>query len=316
MALITPSDDAALAEPAAEDAPVQYISHSQLDTFTQCPLRWKLEKLDRVQRAPALPLILGDAVHQALEADGTAWIERQTRLSYVQLCATFAQALVARLAEDDPEGRVTDGEHETLQRKGMAALAAYVERIQPHYQPIVVERRLETAVPDYAGLRYVGLVDGMTQPKGMADTVIVDFKVISKPWRQGDEHLKDQASAYLWLTNRVESAEGWECAPNRVTFITFPVLATPDGEGFTCTPDLRPTTRTPAQIAAYVAHVQAVAETMAWAQETGDFPARTGPLCCYCACIEHCAAGVAYARASGRPIMVPLSLRLRHREER
>ncbi|MBF6588959.1 MAG: PD-(D/E)XK nuclease family protein [Ktedonobacterales bacterium] len=288
--------------------PKHSISHSQIEQFTQCPRRWKLTKIDRVPQAPVAALCLGDAVHQAIEADGTAWITTQKRLSYPQLIHTFTQALDTRLAHDDPTGLIADEQRFQLKRKGMAALHAYVEHVQARYQPLAVETPFDFPLPDdvedgaATGWRFTGRIDAVTRPDGGPGT-IVDWKVLGKPWNAGDEHGKEQACAYL-LAEQVR--ETLDAPASRVTFITLPVVATPDGEGYACVPDARPTTRTSEQVRMYARHVASVAGQIEQACASGDFPARVGPLCGWCGCLGACSDGMRWLREHGRAPAVPV----------
>ncbi|MFI5274989.1 MAG: PD-(D/E)XK nuclease family protein, partial [Ktedonobacterales bacterium] len=110
------------------------LSHSQMETWGQCRRRWYLEKVQRAPRAPASALLLGDAFHAALEADGRAACAGAERLSLEQLLTIGQEALGQRLATDDPERLLTDDDELSVALRLVAMLRAYVATVQAAYQ--------------------------------------------------------------------------------------------------------------------------------------------------------------------------------------
>lgn len=43
------------------------ISHSQMESLFQCPMKWKLQKLDKVPEEKSISLLFGSAIHEAIE---------------------------------------------------------------------------------------------------------------------------------------------------------------------------------------------------------------------------------------------------------
>lgn len=279
---------------------VRTLSHSQVETFTQCPRRWQLTKLLRVPQAPAPALIFGDAIHQALEADGRAWIKHAHRLTYVQLSTIFSQAFTERLAHDDPDGLIAERERFEFRRKALALLDAYVAQVQPQFEPVAVEE--EFSIPfvpagaSDAGWQFTGRVDARTAH------AIVDFKTASKPWPLGAEHDKPQASAYLWA----ERMSGRPATANRVTFIVFTTTYAPDTDSYSCLVHIRPTRRGFDEIEGYLALAEATARAITSCTVSGQFAANTGPLCGWCSCLGACAEGHRWLADRGRTPAVPV----------
>lgn len=269
------------------------LSHSQVETFTACPRRWQLTKLDRVPQAPSEHLILGDAVHQAIEQDGRKMLAGMPPLPLPLLVKTFRDALYERMRRDDPQGLLSA--ETTITARGLDMLHAYAARVQPHYRPVAVEQSFGFDLPD-THWRFSGRIDARSvQGEG---STIIDLKTAGKPWRMGDEHHKDQASAYLWASR----VAGWRPAATRVTFI---VLSGSDAS-------FRPTTRSDSQIQAYVAGVRETAERIEAAVASGDFQARpevrfgARSQCCWCGCLGSCPTGQAWLRAHQQVPVVPL----------
>ncbi len=61
------------------------LSHSTIEMFNGCPQRYFLTKIARVPQAPSEHLILGDAVHQAIQADGERIRDHRAALSGMDL---------------------------------------------------------------------------------------------------------------------------------------------------------------------------------------------------------------------------------------
>jgi hypothetical protein len=277
-----------------------YLSHSQCSTWEQCPRRWQLEKIERAPRAPSEALILGDAIHQALEADGRALMEDGKGLDLYALSSVFEEALGRRLDSDDPWGLLSGAQHNDMEAKGRAILAAYIQHLQPRYRPTAVEESFDVAIPGAPGWRFVGRLDARV--RGVLDIpLIADFKATSKPWPSGTEHGRLQADAYLWADQQSGRAE----PAQRVTFAVFP--ATSDGAGgFACSPQFRMTERTPGQLAAYPLRLVETARQIERAKAAGNFPPNPGPLCGWCSVLSHCRVGQDWLASRGRNPAVPM----------
>src|SRR5260221_10695827 len=268
-----------------------------METWGQCQRRWKHQKLDRVPQAPSEHLIFGDAIHQAIEADGVRLAAGKSGLPHTALAGIFNLALEKRCQDEDPDGLLAD-KLPGLRMRALATIRAYVERVQPHYHPVAIEVPFSLPIPDLDGWEFTGRIDAITERNGQ--TTVVDFKTATKPWPAGAEHMKDQAVAYQWADAERRFAK----ASNRVTFIVLPTVS--NGEGYDCPVEYRPTQRTGAHIAAYVEHVRNTVGRIEDAKRLNVFPASVGPLCAWCPCVASCTEGQAYLQRTGRKIAVAI----------
>lgn len=307
---LAPAPDAAAEEVAVDTAGHEEgqiaLSHSQVEVFGQCPRRWWLLKRAAVRRAPSASLILGLAVHVAIEADLRARLANESPLSGDALDAPLAEAFAALFTEEDPTGLIEPARREMLQAQGRAVLRAY-ERVAPRMRPVEIEREFSFPHPDDPSIIFAGRMDAVTQPDhGTQERTIVDWKVPRRRWMAGEEERRIQAAAYLWA----EAQMGWERSA-RFTFVTFPPtdpLAPPEGdEAGPRAVDARPTYRTPAHLAAYARLVRDTAarirEWESWGEEA--FPARTSALCPWCEVRGACPVGQRYMRRRGLTPQVP-----------
>lgn len=282
------------------------LSHSQIEAFEQCAYKWKLQKIDRVAQAPAVALIFGDAIHQAIEADGKAAVAGAQRLSLQALVTRFSLTLTDRLAADDRHGLLTP-QRNAMMLRGLAILRQYVEQFQPTYHPTAVEEPFpEVLIPaTYAGMpdvRFSGRLDAR------AGDTILDFKTAGKPWQPGIEHQKPQALAYLWADQRARDCDQSKTAATKVSFV---VLTTTEWRnrnemGYLASVDVRTTAPRTGQIMAYAQRVGSVARQIAEAKHTGRFWANTGPLCGWCGYLGSCKEGQKWLRLRERTPAVPM----------
>lgn len=276
------------------------LSHSQMDTFEQCERRWQLTKVLKVRQAPAEALILGDAIHQAIEADGRAALRRERRFGLPQLIATFSVALGQRLQLDDPQ-HLLQPAWAQLRLRGMALLRAYHDEFAASYQPEAVEDTFPvvslpaayTGAPD---VRFTGRIDAR---QGRA---IVDFKTASKPWPVGIEQQKPQALAYLWADRQARAVTD---AAREVRFVVLSATATLPARaggdvGYSAQVDVRVATPRTEAIEAYGERVRGVALRIAEVKRSGKAVAQTGPLCAWCGVLGSCALGRKWLRQHDR----------------
>ena len=162
-------------------------------------------------------------------------------------------------------------------------------------------------MPLMDGWQFTGRIDARVMwgtPK------ILDFKTTGTPWTPGDQHGKEQATAYLLadrLARRKEPAQ-------RVTFAIFATV--PRGSEYACHPMYLATERSESELVAFGKHLQFTASKLA--SETDFYRAgsaqaflpKTGPLCNWCEVKHACAPGrawldgpqgLAWFKKSGKP---------------
>jgi putative RecB family exonuclease len=258
------------------------LSHSQLETWQQCQLRWRLTKIDKVQKAPSEALILGTAFHAALEEDGRRKIVHNMNLQDFQMLDIFDKTMKGVLFADDPNGLITKTRQTAMRAKAQLLILKYIEIVQPTFKPVSVESSFTFAVSD--AVKFTGRIDAVTA-RG-----IVDWKTAGKPWEVGTQHSKDQAQAYL--TALPEQSQ-----------VSFAVFST---DGNTASFQSLATQRDEAKAAAYKAKVLDTAEEIDSAKLSGKFTANVGPLCGWCEVLGSCTAGQAWLKLKGRTPQVPV----------
>src|SRR5215472_9188714 len=128
-----------------------WMSVSEIDTWGTCQLQWALKREVVVPKAPVPVLIVGTAVHAALEADNRRRIGGEPAYALDALLAAGAQALTDELARRDPEATLA-AQRATLDARVEAVLTACHAHVASRFAPLTAEDwfrfDLEDAPPD------------------------------------------------------------------------------------------------------------------------------------------------------------------------
>jgi|SRR5579859_66058 len=281
LALPTKKEEIMKTQSKSTTTPIT-LSHSQLETWQQCQLKWRLTKIDKVAKAPSEALILGTAFHAALEEDGRRIIEGRARYDEIRLFQFFARTMDDELYRNDPNKLLKSQQLSAMRAKAQLMILKYIDIVQPTFKPISVESSFTFAVSE--AVKFTGRIDAVTA-RG-----IVDWKTAGKPWEAGTQHSKDQAQAYL--TALPEQSQ-----------VSFAVFST---DGNTATFQSLATQRDEAKAVAYKAKVLDIAEEIDRAKRSGQFAANVGPLCGWCEVLGSCTAGQAWLKMKGRVPQVPV----------
>jgi len=265
--------------------PLLWLSHSQIELWEKCPFAWYLTNVLKVPRAPAEALILGNALHAALEADGRQRIADKEQLGMQELAEIADQAMDDELAKADPSGLLSEAKRFNMRHRVQAMIVAYLNHVAPRYRPLTVEEAFSFDVDTL--VHFTGRIDAQTA------NAIIDWKTSGKLWQPGDVDGKDQATAYLIARPEMR----------QVTFIVFSCHeSTPD----TCIVQSHIARRTDAQKIAYQAKIRATADDIMRAKKNNRFPLKPGPLCGWCGVLGSCSSGQTWLQTHHREPAVPL----------
>lgn len=266
-----------------------YLSHSRMEAWQQCPRKFDLINLRKVKQAPSESLIIGDAVHQAIERDGRFYMAHGEHLSTDEIRTVAADAVTERTFRDDPGGALDRDAERRMMATVYSAISSYALYVRGDFRPYAVELPFKFDVPGAEDLWFTGRIDAMQRDRRGAP-VVLDIKT-GKRKPQRWEHTAPQAAAYLWAAGMGEQA------PSRLSFVLIPT-------GYPA--EVRYTSRTPAQLARYADSVRETAARISLARASGNFPAKTSPLCAWCPVLGHCRTGREYLLANGRQPQVPV----------
>lgn len=277
-----------------------HLSASQLETFLQCPKKWTAQYIDSLRGEPSEALGLGGAFHETLENFGRWRLQRRSgTIDLAAMQREFVQILRKTLALQDPNGTLLKATDQ-MEQKGFAMLEAFCRDVAPIYWPVAVEESFEFTIPGmplYNGEPWTmrGRIDARTALSS-GEMVTIDWKS-GKRWREGAEHSKLQATAYL-LADLMEGRP----VPAQVTFITFPVEWSKEDERFTCEADVRVTTRTLRQVSELMQTLRSAALQINKLRDANGVGVQGNPsyLCPWCPRYNRCYTGQNFMFQKGR----------------
>ncbi|MGA9528038.1 MAG: ATP-dependent DNA helicase [Terriglobales bacterium] len=236
-----------LMEPRADF--VSGLSASAIDTYEQCPLRFKLERDWNLPRDVPASLHYGAAMHRVLHTFYDA--QRYGReIGDEQLIENFRADLATA-------GIADRYQYELYLRQGREQLTQFLEWARASVRPEVLQTEQKFDLP-IAGTKLTGRVDRMDQ---MAEGVaIVDYKT-GRPKTQEEADKSLQLSLYA-----LAAKEAWGLRVARLIFHNLEDNSVVE------------TTRDEADLQAAKIKVRAAAENIA----KGEFPAKPGYQCSFC----------------------------------
>ena len=172
-----------------------HLSPSQLETFCQCPERWRRIYLEGERLPPATAMLRGTAVHAAAKANFEQKIESRQDLPPADLAAVADASFSAELENGGVELTAEEesmGKEKVLGQSRDAAvkMAEFHAREQaPDYQPVLVEAPFRVELPGSHDL--VGVIDLADDRKR-----VTDLKTASRRKNQADADDSLQLTVY------------------------------------------------------------------------------------------------------------------------
>jgi RecB family exonuclease len=247
-------------------------SPSRLLKYLDCPRSYRFQYLDRPQpqRTPQRAhTSLGVAVHSAL----AKWWDLPSDRRTPSAAAGLVRSSWVRAGFRDEE------QSERWRAKTAVQTAAYAERLEPHEQPLGIERQVSMRTPTLA---MTGRVDRLDDRAG--DLVVVDYKTSRA------EPSPDDARTSLPLGLYAAAVAAMFRRPcTRVELHHVPTGTVAAHE------------HTPESLSRKVSEAESIARDLvtvdaafADGRASDDtFPARTGPICGWCDFRRHCPEGQA-----------------------
>jgi RecB family exonuclease len=242
---------------------------SRLATWQDCPRRYKFVYVDRPSPPKGAPWAhnsVGAAVHTAL----AAWWQLSVDERTPEAAARLVRARWIDLGFRDDEQSARWREH------AAAMVSRYVERLDPHQEPVGVERTVALRTDRLA---VSGRIDRLDRRGD--ELVVVDYKtgrhVLSTDDARGSLALAIYAMAAARTLRR-------DCVK-----VELHHLPTGDVVAWDHTTD---------SLARHLGRAAAIAEDIVAAEARGDvaaFPAAPGPMCAWCDFSAHCPEGRAAA---------------------
>jgi len=229
---------------------IKGLSASSIETYENCPLRFKLEREWNLPRDVSASLHYGAAMHRVLHTFYDAQrYEREIR----------DEDLLENFRADLATAGIADRyQYELYLRQGREQLTQFLEwaRSAPPQEVLQTEQKFDLTV---AGTKLTGRVDRMDR-MGADSVAIVDYKT-GKPKEQEDADKSLQLSLYA-----LAAKEAWGLRADRLIFHNLEDNS------------MVVTTRDAADLEAAKQRVRAAAENI----EEGKFDAKVGFHCSFC----------------------------------
>lgn len=242
------------------------LSPSGASTFRQCPRRWRMRYLDRLPDPPGEPALVGSFVHRILEelmarppADRS--LDRARRIARELWPEVEADPHYTDLGLDDDRQRA-------FRWRAWRSVEGYFTVEDPTTVDVAErEQRLETTID---GVPFIGVVDRTERAAG--GLTVTDYKTGRKP----SARFADERLAQVLLYAAALETVGERPAVARLLYLgAGDLTVAADDE------------RVGGATADFAETWAAIGD----ARDSGDFPARPGPLCGWCPYQDDCPEG-------------------------
>ena len=246
-------------------------SYSALETFQQCPQKYKFQELDKIKTPKSKEAVFGTLIHSTLRylfSPNPLYPSLDEAISHFR--TGWQTASIQGLSEE---------EHAMYLSQGEALIKRFYAKNQPwNYQVIDLETRFEIALDDPAtGKTHIlaGIMDRVDK-QGDNAYEIIDYKTSRKMKSQDAVDADLQLSLYhLGLMRRWPHID-----PAAVSLSLYYVK---HNEKLT-------TLRTAEQTEATKEHIRSVIRDIEQRTETNDFPPQPSALCDWCGYKSMCPA--------------------------
>ena len=197
------------------------VSYSNVQTFLQCPHKWKLKYIDHIDiQKQSIELIFGTAVHEVIQtfltkyyAQYTLVYIKQNRSSlideYFQLMMSTLLRIIQQKSKSDPTLCITDAVIETHLEYALKLLKQFIPNCnkwfqKQHLQLIGVQVELLTPINE-TGLSFKGYIDILLHNKKQNKYIIYDLKTSRMGWKdrqKNDANKRMQLLLYKYFLSR------------------------------------------------------------------------------------------------------------------
>lgn len=226
--------------------PVDRLSVSSLNTYVQCPERWRRRYILREYEPPSGAIVVGKAAHAAEQQSDATWIESGEPLDTEAVLDHFADEF--DLAAEDDEVDWGSEKPGAYKDTGAGALRAYHRDIVPVMAaPERSEREAWLTVDDIELIAYLDVE--------LADGTVVDRKVTKQRFGQDKADRSAQATCYSAI-RRAEDGE--------IPGFDFHAMVRGKSKQYA---EVVSTTRTDAQLDWFVQRIYDTAQEIEWRTE-------------------------------------------------
>ena len=198
-------------------------SFSQINTYLQCPLKYRfqyLDKIPKVEEEPSPHLLLGSAVHHALEMLYKKLNQFQ-KLQEQDLIEIFEKY---RKKNKNPDMQFPDNSpEEVFLTRGRMYLMAYRNKHTPFddVKVVMTEWRIVFSLDEEKTLKFRGVIDRLD--KEWKTFIINDYKTNQHLPTEDKEQYREQLTLYaLWVKEKY--GKYYENIKARLYFLHFDIV--------------------------------------------------------------------------------------------
>lgn len=194
---------------------IDHLSYSSISTYLECGRKWRYRYIEKIptRRTPAL--VVGSAVHGAIEALITHRLNGEPLLPVRAWIDAWEQQTNEHSATDIDWNGGGPREYENIGARLFAdpEVQAAIADLHPavDQRGPLIERRVELRVPGVT-VPVIGYLDMVA-----GDGVIVDFKTAARNWTRNQAQQETQPIFYLAALNQL----GVPHAPSRFRHVVF-----------------------------------------------------------------------------------------------
>lgn len=245
---------------------VERYSISALETFSKCPLQFKLKYIERVRTPTGVEAFMGRCVHKALEEVHPA-LESEGRVGDDVLREAYESAWHSGMGKEDIVIIREERDLDSYFHAGLKGARWYAANYEPAGPTVFAEKRIEFDIED---VPFVTVPDRVTR-SGDGRYVIHDYKTSASP--PSGSHMRDdrQLPIYQHAVQRsIDDAK-------EVSLIWH----------YVCIGQRYRGSRSSDQIEAVLGSIVSDVRRI---EAASDFPPRSTPLCRWCFYWDRCPA--------------------------
>ncbi len=147
------------------------IRPSSIGTFLDCSLKFRFDRIDKIQTPKALALAFGTAIHRPLEVNYKQKLQTEKDITTEQMVDEFSAAFEIETKEVEAREFLSESKG-AVKDVGVRLIKQYHTIISPKVQPAYVEERLEAQIDgldDEISITLSGQIDLVDNRKRLID---------------------------------------------------------------------------------------------------------------------------------------------------
>lgn len=216
-------------EPPIDWKTDKIISYSQFSTWKQCPLKWKLQNVDKLKSPPSIELSFGKAMHTALQSYlKTMYGQSVAAADREDILAQFELALKEEYKKDVEKngGKHFSNPAEMLEyfEDGTAILEYFLKKRASYFSAratylVGVEFPLSVSPHEgYPNVKLKGYIDLLLYNENTDKLYIYDFKSSKTSWYEDKKKDKTVAAQILFYKEYFSKMFNWDVEKIEVEF--------------------------------------------------------------------------------------------------